>query len=102
VDEISDLACPASPVHYQFDPVQTTKTSVHGAINMLGLAKRPEQNSFRSRPRRSMEIRASIRRPRTTGATSIQSDHDRATTRASAVPRHFASTISGSTDCGSR
>jgi UDP-glucuronate decarboxylase len=39
-DEIYNLACPASPIHYQFDPVQTTKTSVHGAINMLGLAKR--------------------------------------------------------------
>ena len=40
VDEIYNLACPASPIHYQLDPVQTTKTSVHGAINMLGLAKR--------------------------------------------------------------
>ena len=40
IDEIYNLACPASPVHYQYDPVQTTKTSVHGAINMLGLAKR--------------------------------------------------------------
>jgi len=40
VDEIYNMACPASPVHYQHDPVQTTKTSVHGAINMLGLAKR--------------------------------------------------------------
>jgi len=40
VDEIYNLACPASPIHYQFDPVQTTKTSVHGAINMLGLSKR--------------------------------------------------------------
>jgi UDP-glucuronate decarboxylase len=40
VDEIYNLACPASPVHYQYDPVQTTKTSVHGSINMLGLAKR--------------------------------------------------------------
>ena len=40
VDQIYNLACPASPVHYQFDPVQTTKTSVHGAINVLGLAKR--------------------------------------------------------------
>ena len=40
VDQIYSLACPASPVHYQFDPVQTTKTTVHGAINMLGLAKR--------------------------------------------------------------
>jgi UDP-glucuronate decarboxylase len=40
IDHIYNLACPASPIHYQFDPVQTTKTSVHGAINMLGLAKR--------------------------------------------------------------
>jgi UDP-glucuronate decarboxylase len=40
VDEIYNMACPAAPIHYQFDPVQTTKTSVHGAINMLGLAKR--------------------------------------------------------------
>jgi UDP-glucuronate decarboxylase len=40
VDEIYNLACPASPVHYQYNPVQTVKTSVHGAINMLGLAKR--------------------------------------------------------------
>ena len=40
VDEIYNLACPASPIHYQDDPVQTVKTSVHGAINMLGLAKR--------------------------------------------------------------
>ncbi|MEO1642627.1 MAG: UDP-glucuronic acid decarboxylase family protein [Pseudomonadota bacterium] len=40
VDQVYNMACPASPVHYQFDPVQTTKTSVHGAINMLGLAKR--------------------------------------------------------------
>jgi UDP-glucuronate decarboxylase len=40
VDRIFNLACPASPIHYQHDPIQTTKTSVHGAINMLGLAKR--------------------------------------------------------------
>src|SRR5438034_11414805 len=40
VDEIYNLACPASPIHYQFDPVQTTKTTVHDAINMLGMAKR--------------------------------------------------------------
>src|SRR5437588_9959241 len=42
VDQIYNLACPASPIHYQRDPVQTTKTSVHGAINLLGLAKRVE------------------------------------------------------------
>ncbi len=48
VDEIFNLACPASPVHYQFDPVQTTKTSVHGAINMLGLAKRTKAKFFQA------------------------------------------------------
>ncbi|MCI0401153.1 MAG: SDR family oxidoreductase [Gammaproteobacteria bacterium] len=48
VDEIYNLACPASPVHYQFDPVQTTKTSVHGAINMLGLAKRVKAKIFQA------------------------------------------------------
>jgi len=48
VDEIYNLACPASPVHYQYDPVQTTKTSVHGAINMLGLAKRTGAKIFQS------------------------------------------------------
>ncbi len=47
-DEIYNLACPASPVHYQFDPVQTTKTSVHGAINMLGLAKRTKSKIFQA------------------------------------------------------
>ena len=48
VDEIYNLACPASPVHYQFDPVQTTKTSVHGAINALGLAKRVKAKIFQA------------------------------------------------------
>jgi UDP-glucuronate decarboxylase len=48
VDEIYNLACPASPVHYQYDPVQTTKTSVHGAINMLGLAKRLRAKIFQA------------------------------------------------------
>jgi UDP-glucuronate decarboxylase len=48
IDEIYNLACPASPVHYQFDPVQTTKTSVSGAINMLGLAKRVRAKVFQS------------------------------------------------------
>ncbi|MBI5345732.1 MAG: SDR family oxidoreductase [Chlamydiae bacterium] len=48
VDEIYNLACPASPDHYQFDPVQTTKTSVHGAINMLGLAKRVKAKIFQA------------------------------------------------------
>ena len=48
VDEIYNLACPASPIHYQHDPVQTTKTSVHGAINMLGLAKRLQAKIFQA------------------------------------------------------
>jgi UDP-glucuronate decarboxylase len=48
VDEIYNLACPASPVHYQYDPVQTTKTSVHGAINILGLAKRLNARVFQA------------------------------------------------------
>jgi UDP-glucuronate decarboxylase len=48
VDEIFNLACPASPVHYQFDPVQTVKTNVHGAINMLGLAKRTRARIFQA------------------------------------------------------
>jgi UDP-glucuronate decarboxylase len=48
IDEIYNLACPASPVHYQYDPVQTTKTSVHGAINMLGLAKRTRAKIFQA------------------------------------------------------
>lgn len=48
VDEIYNLACPASPIHYQYDPVQTTKTSVHGAINVLGLAKRLKARIFQA------------------------------------------------------
>src|ERR1700744_4740193 len=50
VDEIYNLACPASPIHYQFDPVQTTKTSVIGAINMLGLAQRLKAKILQARP----------------------------------------------------
>jgi UDP-glucuronate decarboxylase len=48
VDEIYNLACPASPIHYQFDPVQTTKTCVHGSINMLGLARRVKAKIFQA------------------------------------------------------
>jgi UDP-glucuronate decarboxylase len=48
VDEIYNLACPASPIHYQWDPVQTTKTNVHGAINLLGLAKRTKAKIFQA------------------------------------------------------
>jgi UDP-glucuronate decarboxylase len=48
IDQIYNLGCPASPIHYQHDPVQTTKTSVHGAINMLGLAKRVKAKIFQA------------------------------------------------------
>jgi len=48
VDEIYNLACPASPIHYQYDPVQTVKTSIHGAINVLGLAKRIKAKIFQA------------------------------------------------------
>ena len=97
VDEIYNLACPASPIHYQFDPVQTTKTSVHGAINMLGLAKRVRAKMLQASTWRSTATRACIRRPRTTGATSTRSGRGPATTRASAAPRRCASTTTAST-----
>ena len=100
VDEIYNLACPASPIHYQHDPVQTTKTSVHGAINMLGLAKRLKREDPPGLDLGSLRrSRASIRRPRTTGATSIRSARAPATTRASAAPRRCSSTITASTSC---
>ena len=60
VDEIFNLACPASPIHYQRDPVQTTKTSVHGAINMLGLAKRVKGKVFQASTRSAMSCHSSI------------------------------------------
>ena len=100
VDEIYNLACPASPVHYQRDPVQTTKTSVHGAINMLGLAKRAARpRSCRRRPARSTATPTCTRSPRTTGATSTRSARAPATTRASAAPRRCSSTTAASTAC---
>jgi nucleoside-diphosphate-sugar epimerase len=82
VDEIYNLACPASPIHYRFDPVQTTKTSVHGAINMLGLVK---------------ILKAKILQA--IGAGSIRSGCDPATTRANAAPRRYSSTTGASTGC---
>ena len=65
VDQIFNMACPASPIHYQYDPVQTTKTSVHGAINM------PEYS--RLQPARSMVIQHNIHKKSLTGAMLIQS-----------------------------
>jgi UDP-glucuronate decarboxylase len=79
--EIYNLACPASPIHYQLDPVQTIKTSVHGAINMLGLAKRTHARILRPPRARSMEAPRSIRRPRTIGASSTRWARAPATTK---------------------
>ena len=104
VDEIYNLACPASPVHYQHDPVQTTKTSVHGAINMLGLAKRVRARHPAGLDQRGLRRPARcIRRPESYWGRR-QSDRDPhvATTRASAAPRRCSSTTTASTSCGSR
>ena len=95
VDEIYNLACPASPVHYQNDPVQTTKTSVHGAINMLGLAKRLKRASCKPRPARYTATDVHPQ-PESTGGTSTRSASAPATTRASAAPRRFSSITTGS------
>ena len=69
VDEIYNLACPASPIHYQRDPAQTIKTCVHGAINMLGLPSGPERRCFRLRPAKCTATRPFIRRSKSTGGT---------------------------------
>jgi UDP-glucuronate decarboxylase len=79
VDEILNLACPASPIHYQFDPVQTTKVSVHGAINMLGLAKRVKAKILQAS---TSEIYGD---GRTIGETSIRLARAPATMKASDV-----------------
>lgn len=68
VDDIFNLACPASPVHYQRDPVQTTRTSVLGAINVLDLARRVKHEFCRHQPARFMATRSCIPRRRITGA----------------------------------
>ena len=72
IDQIYNLACPASPNHYQYDPVQTTKTNVHGAINILGLAKRVMQEFFKPLQVKFMEILYNILKKRSTGVMLIQ------------------------------
>lgn len=84
MEQIYNLACPASPIHYRFDLVQTTKTCVHGAINILGLAKRIRSRILQASTSECMAILRSIRRPRTTGAGSICSGRAPAMTKASA------------------
>ena len=83
VDEIYNLACPASPIHYQFDPVQTTKTSVHGAINVLGLAKRLKVKILQASTSEVYGDPQCIRSRRATGETSIPSVLAPVTTKAS-------------------
>ena len=81
VDGIFNLACPASPIQYQKNPVQTFKTSVHGAINMLGLAKRTGARFFKLLLRRFTEIQQFHLKPKTIGATSTQLESDHVTTK---------------------
>lgn len=73
VDEIYNLACPASPIHYQYDAIQTIKTSVMGAINMLGLARRLNAKILQFQPVRFTEIRRFIRNLNLIGEMSIRS-----------------------------
>ena len=97
VDEIYNLACPASPIHYQFDPVQTTKTSVIGAINMLGLAKRLKARIFQASTSEIYGDPNVHPQPEAIAAMSIRLGHGPVMMKASAVPRRCSSTISGNT-----
>ena len=99
VDEIYNLACPASPIHYQHDPVQTTKTSVHGAINMLGLAKRLRAKSCKPRRQKSTVTQTFIRSPKIIGGTSTRWGRGPATMKESAARRPSFSIIGGKTIC---
>ncbi len=97
VERIFNLACPASPVHYQFDPVQTTKTSVHGAINMLGLAKRVKARILQASTSEVYGDPKCTRSPNRTGARSIRLAFAAATTKASAARRRCFSITTVST-----
>lgn len=89
VDKIFNLACPASPVHYQFDPVKTTRTSVQGAINMLGLAKRLKISVLQASTSEVYGDPAVHPRPKSTGATSTLLGLAPATMKASGAPALF-------------
>jgi UDP-glucuronate decarboxylase len=98
VDQIYNLACPASPIHYQHDPVQTTKTSVHGAINMLGLAKRVKARILQAS---TSEVYGDLKftpKPRVIGEESIRLAFEVAMTRESDVLRHYFLIIGGNTN----
>ena len=102
VDEIYNLACPASPIHYQHDPVQTTKTSVHGAINMLGLAKRLRADLPGLHQRGLWRSRGASAARRLLGQRQPDRHRAPATTKASAAPRRCSSTTTASTSWTSR
>ncbi len=97
VDRIFNLACPASPLHYQHDPVQTTKTSVHGAINMLGLAKRLKARILQASTSEVYGDRSCIPSLKVTGAGLILLVSALATMRGSGVLKRSFSIIGGST-----
>src|SRR5664280_2690220 len=102
IDQIYNLACPASPIHYQHDPVQTTKTSVHGAINMLGLAKRVKAKIMQASTSEVYGDPKVHPQTETIGDTSIRSARAPAMMKANAAPRPCSSTIGVSTNCASR
>lgn len=97
VDEIYNLACPASPIHYQFDPVQTTKTSAHGAINMLGLAKRLKAKIFQASTSEVFGDPEVHPQDSPMSAPSIRSGPGPVMTRASAASRPCSSITTAST-----
>jgi nucleoside-diphosphate-sugar epimerase len=102
VDQIYNLACPASPIHYQHDPVQTTKTSVHGAINMLGLAKRLRAKIFQASTSEVYGDPAVHPQVESYWATSTPSASAAATTKANAAPKPCFLTTTASTNCKSK
>ena len=101
VDWIFNLACPASPIHYQRDPVQTTQTNVHGAINMLCLAKRTSAKILQASTSEVYGDPEVDPQTESMGVASIRPASAPATTRASAAPRRCSSTITASTACAS-
>jgi UDP-glucuronate decarboxylase len=96
-DEIYNLACPASPIHYQHDPVQTTKTSVHGAINMLGLAKRLRCRILQASTSEVYGDSAVHPQTEDYGGTSTRLDFAPAMMKESVAPRLSSSIIAAST-----
>ena len=94
VDEIYNLACPASPIHYQHDPVQTTKTTVHGAINMLGLAKRVNARILQASTSEVYGDPAEHPKKKIIGVMLIQLDQEVAMMKEKDVLKHYFLTIS--------